>query len=236
MRSQRLKIFSILFLLAFVFWGAASDGCFDIPHDWSIISIQSCDCFGSTFGFSEFFYQIDTKLRKYLSDTNRELKPIILRGIFSDPQVTEITDPWKKEFIKITPVGWTTCEANLSSQNDFTILEATAKSTPDSFSAFLEIKKLETSQINLVDRIFFSWAIIRVILCEKISGIIRILDGDGKLVFLDEIKISPTIISDILWSPNGIYFSHLEKNDSRRIVLDVGEIFPLSTNFKKEHH
>ena len=68
------------------------------------------------------------------------------------------------------------------------------------------------------------WALLRFIVRDETSVYVRVSDSSDNILFLDEFKVSPTIVIEPLISPIGGYFETVEKNNSMPIHVDWGSV------------
>jgi len=89
----------------------------------------------------------------------------------------------------------------------------------------VHVSNYSADHINLLDFIFFDIAIIRTVLREKVTATFHVYDSSGKLVYLNRLSVSPTIVFDVMFRPTISLLSYFEKHDSRPLLLDYGELF-----------
>ncbi len=88
----------------------------------------------------------------------------------------------------------------------------------------LQLSGTKFSQINLADQNFKLYQLYRLVTREELQLYTRVIAKDGKIVFVDEFSVSPTILVDALISPVGGFIIRLEKNSSRPLVVDFGPV------------
>ncbi len=88
----------------------------------------------------------------------------------------------------------------------------------------LEISNSGHDMIVLNDLNFKLYQLYRTVLREEVRILTRVSDAAGNPVFIDEFSVSPTILADPIVSPLGGYLIRLEKNSSRPLVVDFGQV------------
>ncbi|MFZ2960604.1 MAG: hypothetical protein WA705_27305 [Candidatus Ozemobacteraceae bacterium] len=110
------------------------------------------------------------------------------------------------------------------SDNSASIASAIASDGAD-FQVFLQVREHRRTAKNFLDIITFTFSLIRTVFSEEATGIVKVINRKGDVVLLKEIKVSPTIVTDVLFHPSGNFFTWFAKNDHRPVILDFGELF-----------
>jgi len=121
-------------------------------------------------------------------------------------------------------VVWPDASAESFSQLQQSEPEPTGGVASGSYRLRLEISASGHDSIVLNDLNFKLYQLYRMVLREKVTILARVSDSTGTPVFIDEFTVSPTILVDPIISPIGGYLIRLEKNSSRPLVVDFGQV------------
>lgn len=121
-------------------------------------------------------------------------------------------------------VVWSDASAEAFSQLQQPESEPSGGVASGGYQLRLEISASGNYTIVLNDLNFKLYQLYRMVLREEVKILTRVSDSAGNPVFIDEFVVSPTILVDPIISPLGGYLIRLEKNSSRPLVIDFGQV------------
>jgi len=208
-----------------------ADACLNFLHEWIPFASGTDDV--STVGehgLAEACFQFRKELSGVLASSSLSSAAVTLAGvtwgeseaIASEAQIARVLGALEQTWPASAVYR---IEGAMFGGNESSSPASTAQRVKTPLFLTVNVSNYTADHINLLDFIFFDISIIRTVLREKVTATFRVFDSSGKLVYLNRLSVSPTIVFDVMFRPTVSLLSYFEKHDSRPWLLDYGEIF-----------
>lgn len=221
-----------LFLFWLLFgWSQEGQACLNFVHEWIPFASASEDL--STqggYGLGEACLQFRKELVSRLASDSVRPDGIMLAGVSWGESPKPATELQIERVWNALERTWPASSVaripgKMLLEDDYDGLASAAETASSPLSLTVHVAKYDGDTINLLDFIFFDLAIVRTVIRENVTATFRVLDRSGRLVYLNRLSVSPTIVFDVMFRPNISLLSYFEKHDSRPQLLDYGELF-----------
>ena len=226
-RGNSLRKSSIFASLLLLFVAVESFACVMVPSVWKTIDSSTEELQSpSVYALAEAFMQFKKKFAKEMKVCNIPVKAFMLRSLLLGKEGKTIN---KETYLSVK-------EALEQIFNDVIIPEfeklpkesdifsQQSKDSDEQYYLDLYVSDSKTTYINMIDLNMQIWALLRLVVRDEVTVYVRVSDCCENLLFLDEFKVSPTIVIDPLITPIGGFIETFEKNDSKPVHVDWGSV------------
>lgn len=199
------------------------------PSFWHRVETIDAGSSPGIYAIADAFCKINHRYANSNEANNTAFLPWHVIGFFTgEPPATAI-DIYELPIIAAQMIWQSQCsfadkEQMLNDFNDYESFIKIAEERPDQYSVSMCIKNTSSTLINQIDLNFYLYAMVRVIYREEAQVFVRVADSEGLPIFIDEVNVSPTIISDFVLSPMGGFIIRFERNSNQPLYLDFGPV------------
>lgn len=228
--SSIRRIVGILGFGVFLLSAGPVWGCFLFPHEWTLIESEVATETCGFFGLTDAFMAWNAKRAAAASNPIRSIRLVrVFQGPLEQaiPATPELEERVKKALLQLFPAGEIVLasEAYPVGSDSWEILQGHPEWKENGFLEVF-VTRNEQQGLFLLDMVYFNWVVVRSVFREETHLTLRLIDRQGGLIDLSEVKVSPTIQVDTMMGPPGCLLTYFEKNDHKPFLLDIGKLFP----------
>jgi len=193
------------------------------PSIWKQVEKTGGPGDAGVYALVDALLQFRDKFEREMRNCGLATGPIrLFRAVRADS--TPISQGDYDNLLAALDVVWADASAETFTQLQQPESEATGSVASGCYRLQLEISASGHDAIILNDLNFKLYQLYRTVLREEVRILTRVSDSAGNPLFIDEFTVSPTILVDPIISPLGGYLIRLEKNSSRPLVIDFGQV------------
>lgn len=221
------KLFTIIFFMLLL--SVPSFSCTMEASFWNRIESNTYNSKPQTYAITDALYVLRNKFEREMIACKLATGPVCLTGVFYNNISAKNNNELYEAAKLAVEIIWPNVIIASASEmpefvEDYEQIEQLSKKYPEAYSVTLNCSNANETLMNLLDfnPQFFEY--LKFVYREELKVGIRIADGSGLPVYLDEIEVSPTIIIQPYLTPIGGFIYVFEKNNTISVQVSFGTL------------